>query len=222
MDYKVRPIKSCEVTEWLQKKHYARRRASISFAFGLFDSMGILSGICTFGSPPNCNLCAAICGEQFKDVAMEFNRLCLLEPHGRNVASFFVAHALKMLPVPKVLVSYADSEQGHVGYIYQATNWLYTGESRPDTVFYDDRSGKKLHRKTVFDAFGTNAASDLPDFLHKQKQASGKHRYIMFLGSKKQKKEMLAALRWPILPYPKGESQRYDASHKPITQMVMF
>ena len=52
--------------------------------------------------------------------------------------------------------------------------------------------------------------------------SSGKHRYVMFLGSKKQKKEMLAALRYPILPYPKGESRRYDASHKPVTQMRMF
>ena len=44
-----------------------------------------------------------------------------------------VAHCLKMLaagnPGIRLVVSYADSEQGHHGGIYQAGNWLYVGRS---------------------------------------------------------------------------------------------
>ena len=51
---------------------------------------------------------------------------------------------------------------------------------------------------------------------------SEKHRYVYFTGSKKQKKEMRKALKYPILPYPKGESKRYDTSATFPKQVQMF
>ena len=49
-----------------------------------------------------------------------------------------------------------------------------------------------------------------------------KHRYIYFIGTKHQKKDMLSALKYPILPYPKGDTQRYDSSAKVETQQLLF
>ena len=49
-----------------------------------------------------------------------------------------------------------------------------------------------------------------------------KHRYIMFLGSKTQKKNMLKNLKYNIEPYPKGQNKRYDASYEPKVQLNMF
>ena len=43
----------------------------------------------------------------------------------------------------------------------------------------------------------------------------------MFLGSKKEKKEMAKKLHFGIFPYPKGDNQRYDASYEPTTQGVL-
>lgn len=40
---------------------------------------------------------------------------------------------LKQYKDDLILVSYADSAQGHHGYIYQATNWIYTGISAKRT-----------------------------------------------------------------------------------------
>jgi hypothetical protein len=49
-----------------------------------------------------------------------------------------------------------------------------------------------------------------------------KHRYFYLLGSKKQKKNMKKNLKYDILPYPKGQNNRYDSSHKPHVQLSMF
>lgn len=220
-EMKVLPIKFQEVREWLTHKHYARRTASVSYAFGLFDG-GILKGVCTFGVPASPHLCIGICGEEYRGRVIEFNRLCIEEPHSSNEASKMVSSAIRQLPPPMILVSYADTGMGHVGYIYQATNWLYTGLTdagrktpRSDRISDPLRHGRHSG-KIIKDGIET---ADKSCCLVYRKP---KHRYVMFLGSKKQKKEMIAALRYPILPYPKGESKRYDASHKPATQMRMF
>ena len=49
-----------------------------------------------------------------------------------------------------------------------------------------------------------------------------KHRYFYFLGNKTQKKQMLNNLKYKIMPYPKGENKRYDASYKPTVQTKLF
>jgi hypothetical protein len=74
----VRQIPHWHTYPWLLKKHYAKRIPSISYAFGLFDADRILQGVCTFGLPPNQNLCL-VCGQEYKDTLLELNRLVLCE-----------------------------------------------------------------------------------------------------------------------------------------------
>jgi len=93
----------------------------------------------------------------------------------------------------RLIVSYADPDQGHHGGIYQACNWLYTGPSgKALKVFY---KGKWSHKKTVDDA-GVNQ-SNLP-----KKVVTGKHRYLMPLD-----KEMNAKISPLAKPYPKRVKQ---------------
>jgi hypothetical protein len=58
----------------------------------------------------------------------------------------------KLCPGLRVVISYADSEQGHLGKIYQAGNWIYTGESIQSGVRLN---GERLHKKTVSGRYGT-------------------------------------------------------------------
>lgn len=44
----------------------------------------------------------------------------------RNSESAFIAKALLALPAA-VIVSYADTTEGHVGYVYRAANFRYAG-----------------------------------------------------------------------------------------------
>ena len=154
------------VKEWLLKRHYAHRLPSISFAFGLVDEREII-GVCTFGIPASPSLCRGICGEKYKSLVLEFNRLIIEEGSPHNSASYLIGNSIKLLPSPRILVSYADTGQGHIGYVYQATNWLYTGLTQERTDIF---AGKSKHSRH-YDKNG--------DYSKRQFR-SAKHRYILF------------------------------------------
>jgi hypothetical protein len=200
----VKPIKSFETKLWLLNRHYAKRLPSISYAFGLFDE-GVLVGVCTYGSPASPSLCVGVCGEQHRDKVVELNRL-VMDSDKPNSASMLVGKSLQMLPKPSIVVSYADTAQGHVGYIYQSTNFLYTGATLERTDMGGEEGKHSRHAKDpsirVF--------------------RSSKHRYIIFTGSKSQKKLLRNELNYKIEDYPKGESKKYDASGYVETQGTLF
>jgi hypothetical protein len=167
--------------------HYAKRMPSISFAFGLFDDEKLI-GMVSFGSPASAPLCKGICGEENKKKVIELNRLVLLD-NEKNQASFLVSRAIKMLPRPKIIVSYADTAQGHVGYVYQATNFLFTGTSKP--------------RTDMAAANGKHPRHHLGDRT-KRIARSAKHRYVYIHGSRSERKSLLSALKYKIVKeYPK-------------------
>ena len=200
----VKPIKSFETKPWLLNKHYAKRLPSISYAFGLFDE-GMLVGVCTYGSPASPSLCVGVCGEQYRDKVLELNRL-VIDSNKPNSASILVSRSLQMLPKPSIVVSYADTGQGHVGYVYQANNFYYTGATAERTDMGGEEGKHSRHAKDpsirVF--------------------RSSKHRYISFTGTKKQKRILRNELNYEIQPYPKGESIKYDASGSVETQGILF
>jgi hypothetical protein len=214
---KVLPIQNYETKTWLLNRHYAKRIPSISFAFGLYDDNNLV-GVCTFGSPPSPSLCTGVCGEQYKDKVLELNRLIVDSPKP-NSASYLVSQSLKLLPKPSIVVSYADTSQGHVGYIYQATNFLYTGLSA-SRVDWAVKGLEHLHSKTLSEGMTLEKLQEKygDRFYHRDRDR--KHRYIFFTGSKLQKKRLQRKLNYEVAPYPKGESKRYDASGYVETQEV--
>ena len=52
-------------------------------------------------------------------------------------------------------------------------------------------------------------------------ERSRKHRYILFHGTKNDKKILKSKLKYEVQPYPKGKTNRYDITHKPCTQVIM-
>lgn len=208
--YRVISIKPQLCKEWLLYKHYAHRIPQIIYSFGLYSSENILQGVITFGLPPSPELCYS-CGEKFKSNFIELNRLCVNDGLEKNVTSFLVSQSLKQLPKPICVVSYADTAQSHTGYIYQATNWIYTGLSKEQ---YDLKiKGTNKHSRHVYDTKNIET---------ERVKRSRKHRYFYFLGNKNQVKEMKASLKYPILPYPKGDNKRYDASYQTTNQETLF
>lgn len=200
----VLPIKTEEATPWILEKHYAKRMPNIVHAFGLYENK-VLIGVVTYGIPASNNLCEGICGKDYKELVIELNRLCLLN-NKKNQSSFLVASSLKMLPKPKIVVSYADTAQGHVGYVYQATNFLFTGTTKERT---DMSAGNGKHSRHATD----------PSI---RQNRSAKHRYIYFHGTKTDKKLLQRNLNYDVLPYPKGVTKQYDAGGNVLTQNLLF
>lgn len=180
--------------------HYARRMPCVQYAFGLFDGdYPYPVGVVTYGSPASPSLCKGIAGEENRKRVVELNRLVLYpEYNGNNYASFLVGNSLKMLPHGTFVVSYADwGGWHHIGYVYQATNWLYTGLTKSRTDIYSE-SGHSRH----YDKGET-----------RRQIRTEKHRYVYLVGDRREVKQMRKQLKYPVFDkYPKGDSAHYDIS----------
>ena len=188
----VKKINSKETYDFILNKHYAQRIPSISFAFGLFIK-DKLEGILTIGKPASNSLCEGLLGVEYKNMVYELNRLCVNEGLVKNTLSKFVSTVLKMLKNENiVLVSYADNGANHKGYIYQTTNWIYTGSTKERTDKYTP-NGKHSRHYT-------------DEYNHLRKFRSSKHRYVYFLGKAQKLKDKL---KYNIEPYPKGDNVNY-------------
>lgn len=158
--------------------------------------------MCTFGVPASHPLCVGIAGEKNAHNVLELNRLCFLPGQNKkNYASYLVSQSLKQLPNGTFVVSYADTAWTHVGYVYQATNFYYSGLSAKRNDRYQPNG---LHPR----AYDKNNHSDL------MQTRSRKHRYIYLVGNKSTRKRMLRELKYPISrEYPKGDEKRYDTEN---------
>lgn len=198
-------------------KHYAKRMPIIMYAFGLFKEKKLI-GACSYGVPVSKDLINNVFYGEYKKCIYELNRLVANDGLEKNVLSFFVSSTFKFLPNPCCLVSYADSSQGHHGYIYQATNWNYTGLSIPFKDWVEIGSNK--HGRGIA-SLGIDYLRKHPE-KYKEVDRSRKHRYFYFKGNKKDKKNMFKKFKYDILPYPKGDNKRYDASYNPSIQTELF
>jgi hypothetical protein len=216
-------IPAKEAEPFLMQRHYAKRLCPISHAFGAYRE-GELVGVVTYGTPASSPLRIGLCGEEWASRVLELNRLCC--ENSPNVASLLVGRSLRMLPKPSVVVSYADTAQGHVGYVYQATNFVYTGLSAKRTD-WKIRGREHLHSATVADE--SRGQKNRAEWMRAKygddfylEERPRKHRYVFPVGSKSQRKAILAALKYKIEPYPKGESRRYEITGEIETQTAFL
>lgn len=194
-----------DAVEFLLPRHYSGRKPSITYSFGYYEE-GVLKSVCTFGKPASNSLCVGICGKEFSPKVYELNRLCT-EGEDINIQlSEFVSWCLRELKkFNLIIVSYADTQMNHNGYIYQATNWIYTGATKSRTDKYVEGGKHSRH-------YDNDKQNGLRKFR------SSKHRYVYFACSKKFKKIYKNKLNYPIESYPKGENKRYTLGEfiKPI------
>lgn len=201
----VEQIPRSKAQPFIESIHYSRKLPSnVVKCFGLFEENELI-GVVTFGIQASPSLCKGLAGEENRKNVLELNRLAIKPGYnGNNRASFLVSHSLKMLPSWTYVVSYADTGWTHVGYIYQACNFLYTGMSSKRVDTYQP-SGK--HSR----AYDKNNHSE----LHQTRNQ--KHRYVYLVGTKREKKEMRKKLKYKVFDeYPKGNERRYDTDNPQI------
>jgi hypothetical protein len=223
--YIVKSIDKYLVKEWLLHKHYLKRMTSFTYQFGLFEK-DVLVGVITFGNAIPLTMKKSLFGEKYMDYVYELNRLCTNDDLDKNANSYFISEVFKLLPKPIIIVSYADKSIGHNGYIYQATNFIFTGESHTQ-LDWKLKGKEHLHSRTLMDefAFQENRVEKLKekygDMLY-QVRREPKYRYVYILADKRLKKQIMRDKLFQIYPYPKGKNLRYDASYKPTIQTQLF
>lgn len=123
----------------------------------------------------------------------------------RAPVSQILAGALRILrrqcPGLRCVISFADPAQGHHGGVYQAGNWIYTGQSQPSAA-YVGPSGKRWHPRMISPtgwkvSFGVRKRVLRPDQCTRI-ELPGKHRYMMPL-DKRLRRQLVAISK----PYPK-------------------
>ena len=183
-----------EATDFVLPRHYSGRKPPISYAFGWIID-GQLKAVVTYGKPANHFLCTGVCGKDNAQHVYELNRLCREDDLTEPLSQFISATLRRLSFENLIIVSYADTGAGHNGYIYQATNFLYTGKTKERLEFHVPNGHSRHGSK---------------DSGFRQIRTA-KHRYIYFATrDKKLKKKWQTELNYTIEPYPKEESKYYE------------
>lgn len=185
-----------EAWAFLKPRHYAGRKPPISKAFGWIINQELVA-VCTFGKPASPSLCDGICGKEYSANVYELNRLCRIDELHEPLSQFVSACLRRLRSEDWIIVSYSDTGMHHNGYIYQACNFLYTGQTKQRTDKWTPSGKHSRHY--------SNAEQG-----EYRKVRTAKNRYVYFCTHKKRLKQVWReALNYPVFPYPKEQNQNY-------------
>lgn len=204
-NYVIKSISNSVALDIVIKNHYLHRVAPVTYSFGIFEKLGStdtlfpmdrLVGVILYGSPASRGLSEGICGKEYFKEVLELTRLWIEDDTPKNIESYFIGNTIKLLK-EKIIVSYSEPSQNHLGIVYQASNFIYTGlsEKRTDRLPVDKNI--KLHSRTL-----TNSSyKDIETVLVERPR---KHRYVYFNCKPKERKKFISLLKYTIKPYPKN------------------
>ena len=205
---RVAPIPFRIAKQLLVREHYLHSMPGGSrLSLGVFLGGQLLGAVLLGAGPSNAH--RMVEGGD-SDSCLTLTRLWLDNSLPRNSESRVLGvifRHLRRSTAVKFLVSYADPAAGHIGTIYQASNWLYAGLSQA-VPWIDLGDGVPRHSRSVAHSYGTHGRAHFAAHgieLQRIPQ-SPKHRYIRFLDP-----TWRSRLRVPVLPYPKrGEPGESD------------
>ena len=208
-DLRLIPISREDAKKLIVRHHYSHSiPGGTKMSFGIILN-GKLLGAMTFGVGPFYGY-KLVNGASPDDV-ITLTRLWLSDELPKNAESKVLGIALRSLKKYtslKFIIAYSDPAVGHLGIIYQATGWVYTGLSSA-TPLYDIGDGILHHSRSLAHELGSHSIRylTLQGINAKIVPQSSKHRYIYFLDESYRHR-----LAVPGMPYPKKECA-IDGSH---------
>jgi hypothetical protein len=199
-DWSVRSIDNATAQQMVVENHYLHRKAPCSQAFGLFDESDKLRGVVMYGTPSSSALRAGIAGKEHANNVIELTRLWIDDSTPKNSESYLIGNSIKHCD-KEIVVSFADTSQNHLGIVYQATNWIYTGLSAKRTDWSVE--GIDKHGHTWADKYTAAEMRQLFGDRFTLVPRSRKHRYLFINAKGRRKKELMALLKYEQQPYPK-------------------
>ena len=198
----VAPVPFSAAKVLIVRNHYLHSLpGGTQLCFGVFLGKRLM-GALTIGCGPS--QAYRLVGGAAPDECGVLTRLWLSDELPRNSESRVLGIVLRALRKDtglKFLVSYADPSQGHLGTIYQATGWLYTGLSEA-TPLYDIGDGVARHSRSFSHAYRSHSVRHFARHgieVRLVPQAP-KHRYLFFIDKRWRRR-----LNVPDLPYPKRD-----------------
>ena len=190
--------------------HYSRCMPSGKLGkVGVWENKKFI-GVVIFGNGSNPNI-----GSQFglqQTECCELVRIALRD-HIYPVSKI-ISISLRVLqksnPGLRLVVSYADTLEGHHGGIYQAGTWLYVGLNQKSGGFSYLINGKWVHKRSLGAKYGRRDTEYLDSLFPnaKKRKDTDKHKYLIPLD-----KAMRKQIEPLSKPYPKREKQGNEGFH---------
>jgi len=213
----LKPISRDTAREFIEKYEWLGKIGVMKFSYGLYFPYksgigGKLGGVACFSPTTTWQASVSICGEKYRDKVILLSRGACANWCKPNTNSHLISEVLKAVERDteyRIVLAYSDRRAGEVGTVYQATNWLCIGLGA--TGFDNVPAGLVNEHDMAFHTRG------LPKELKSARRLrdagmeilrvprANKMRYITFVGSRKERKEFMEALRWKPLEYPKRE-----------------
>jgi len=193
MKYTIGLIDKKIAKELIIKNHYSHKWTSCRYAYGVYYN-NVLIGCLVYGPPVGRQAFNSITRtiELKREEVMELTRLWIADGYGTNIESYSIGQSFKYLRREgiRVLLSYADPNKGHLGKIYQATNWIYQGNRTMLVKSYKYKiHGEVLHPRTISSKYGSVKDEVLekvdPNFT--KWEDIRKHRYVYILNKGERK-----------------------------------
>jgi hypothetical protein len=201
--YDIREITKEKALEMIKKYHYSNTLPRLNKYFLGFYLNDELVGVVTlgWGTRPLHTIKKLFPSLETKDY-LEIGRMCMTDEMPKNSESQMLSQLVKWLrkyhKEIKILFTWADGMLGKVGYVYQASNFLYTGYVGGEMYLKD---GYKIHvrqmksylvpkgvkdkRLTVRPTLEQMRAYNIHHYKGRQ------YRYIYFVCDRKEKKRLL-------------------------------
>lgn len=213
-DMVVGPVSSADVREFAKRYHYTGSADSIAWRWGLWNGP-VLHGVVAYNML-TANVCRSVFGAEHAQHVWHMSRLILSDKSPHNSESRLIGGSLKAIrqdyPEVWAVLTYAAQHANHVGYVYQATNAIYTGLAAGGECVYLDERGIQRSRRGLDIAKhgGASLERRAADRGWTRVDVPRKHRYVYILGSKTQRRQRMKLLRYPVLPYPKKSGSEHD------------
>lgn len=213
---KVQRISLKEAKEFVGKWHYSNVFPPHCLTIlGAYDSNG-LAGVASWGwgVRPRHTIQKLFPSLGIKDY-WELNKLCLRDDLPKNSESKFLSLCGKWIkkyePEKKLLFTWADGIRGKVGYVYQASGFLYGGFI--NTEIYMTEEGESVHPRLLNTRYGGRGKAIYTN-LGLRKVRGKQFRYIKFLCNSKIQVKLLAesSIEWSQ-KYPKNDSLEWSISN---------
>jgi len=141
-------LEKCQ--QMIRDLHYSRGGSNTAvYSHGLFPRGWFWESECVgvaWWLPPTKTAAQSFDKENWRGV-LALSRVALLDEIPKNAESFLIRHSMRLVDRKRwpILVSYADTWQGHSGTIYRAAGWTECGKSKPERRYI--LNGRMVSRK---------------------------------------------------------------------------
>lgn len=211
-DMVVKEIATQTARKCISSFHYSHTYPdSTLIAYGGFLN-NKLCGVVCYGMGANKAQYTALIPDIENGEYAELTRLWCANDYPKNTESKLISASLKLLPPSiKLVISFADQGKGHLGTIYQATNFYYCGMYSGGGTTLVTKDGLKKHGRLVgiykmrHPEYKDVPTTELISMLgYTTEKASPKYRYVYLRGTRKERKQMYNQIKDKIQQYPKG------------------